>query len=308
MRLFDSYIFVDWSAKNNRGPQNPTEDQIWVGEYTRGHMLPEKYYRTRMECISYLYDRLVEHIVKKYRVLLGFDFPYGYPKGLSNVLGHRNNSNSWEGIWRELSNNIKDTLENNSNRFEVSNNLNKKLGELLSGPFWGHPTGRTYPNLKPNSPGFPFRTTTGVLLRRLRIVESRIGGLQETWKLFGAGSVGSQALLGIPRLHYLRDKLGQYSKVWPFETKFTPTPTPEKGPFILHAEIWPGIVSMETEYVLSEENVSIKDQAQVRAMCKWASQLDGKGDLGGYFSKPKGLTDDQVQDCVNYEGWILGVC
>jgi hypothetical protein len=184
------------------------------------------------------------------------------------------------------------------------------LPGFLPGPFWGHPDKVTCLNLMPISPGFPFRTDKRVLLRRLRIVESRIGGLQETWKLYGAGSVGSQALVGIPKLHCLRqDKnLRQHSKVWPFETNFTQTPTPKKGPFILHAEIWPGIVSLETECILSEENIFIKDQAQVRAMCRWVSRLDEKGELGEYFSTPRGLTNDQIQDCVNHEGWILGVC
>ena len=34
--------------------------------------------------------------------------------------------------------------------------------------------------------------------RAVRLTEQRLRGVQETWKLCGAGSVGSQALVGIP--------------------------------------------------------------------------------------------------------------
>jgi hypothetical protein len=31
------------------------------------------------------------------------------------------------------------------------------------------------------------------------------------------------------------------------------------------------------------------------------------GDLGRFFDKPKGLSDLEVKDCVEEEGWILGL-
>jgi hypothetical protein len=311
MPLFDAYIFIDWSASNRLGRPTPAPDNVWIGAHIpHQDYSHEEYCRSRSYCIEYVVHFLRNEISKKHRVLIGFDFPYGYPKGLSNALGYDNDLQLWSTIWKELYDNIKDTNENISNRFEVANDLNFKVSAPSLGPFWGHPVGQIWPNLRPNSPGFPFHSANELLLKRLRLVESRIGGLQETWKLFGAGSVGSQALVGIPKLHYLRHHIefGQYSKVWPFETHFTPTPTPEKGPFILHSEIWPGIVSFDTEYILSEGKTLIKDQLQVRAMCHWASRLDEKGELGEYFSTPRGLTDGQIQDCVEHEGWILGVC
>lgn len=311
MPLFDAYIFIDWSAANRPGRKQPSPNEIWIGEQIRHQgCLPEKYCCSRSDSIEYIVDILKGHIRQKRRVLIGFDFPYGYPKGFANSLGDDNGSQSWWKTWEELSRRIKDAANNKNNRFQVANDLNAKIGGSPPGPFWGHPVGQTWPNLKPKSPDFPFHSAKGVSLKRLRLGESRIGGLQETWKLSGAGSVGSQVLVGIPKLHYLRHHIefGQYSKVWPFETHFTPTPTPEKGPFILHSEIWPGIVSLETECILSEGKTLIKDQAQVRAMCHWASQLDEKGELGEYFGTPRGLTDGQIQDCVDHEGWILGVC
>jgi hypothetical protein len=50
--------------------------------------------------------------------------------------------------------------------------------------------------------------------------------MQPIWKLFGNGSVGGQALLGIPRLSALRNDevLEPVFRVWPFETGFERCP------------------------------------------------------------------------------------
>lgn len=68
--------------------------------------------------------------------------------------------------------------------------------------------------------------------------------MQEVWKLYGAGSVGSQALVGIPVVRRLRydPRFHAFSRVWPFETGFTRQPTPDGGPSIVHAENFPGNV------------------------------------------------------------------
>ncbi len=211
----------------------------------------------------------------------------------------------WYIIWEELYNRIKDTPKNINNRFKVANDLNAKMG---GGPYWGHPTSQSWPNLDKYSPGFPFISLRGIELNRLRLAESRLKGIQESWKLFGAGSVGSQALVGIPRVYYLRthNELAKYSKVWPFETGFSKTPSPKKGPFILHAEIWPGVVHQETTTLLGKEPSLIKDKAQVRAMCQWAANLDKNQELGDFFDLPNELYEMQIQNCIKEEGWILG--
>jgi len=125
---------------------------------------------------------------------------------------------------------------------------------------------------------------------------------QEVWKLFTAGSVGSQALLGIPRVAALRDhpSLAPVSTVWPFETGFCPAPGAGRRPFILHAEIWPGIVTIETSPGL------VKDAAQVAALVKHCGQLDERGELGRLFGSPEGLDAQALADCTEEEGWILG--
>ena len=114
--------------------------------------------------------------------------------------------------------------------------------------------------------------------------------------------------MGIPRVHFLRHhpELSQISKVWPFETGFTPSPLPNKGPFILHTEIWPGIVHDEVKQIQSANRNVIRDQAQVYAMCQWARNFDGRGELGSLFEKPDGLEVKEERVCIEEEGWILG--
>lgn len=308
MPLFDSYIFVDWNSSIRKGPQNPAENNVWIGEFPSENILPERYCRSRTECIDYLYNRLIKHIEKERRVLLGFDFPYGYPKGFAYALNYDNGHQLWLRIWKELSDIIQDAQNNVNNRFEVADELNVRIGGPLVGPFWGRPQNYNFANLHTYSPGFPFQTTNGISLERLRLVDQRLPGVQEIWKLYGQGCVGSQALVGIPRLYYLKKHitLSQYSKIWPFETGFTRIPVPKQGPFILHAEIWPGVVNHATADLIANEPYLIRDQAQVRAMCRWAAELDNNNEFGDFFGPPAGLSDRQKKECIEEEGWILG--
>lgn len=314
MPLFDVYIFVDWNAANSLGPPKPTQDNVWIGEHDSNGKYCEIYCRSRSDCIDYLVDILRNYIEKRRSVLIGFDFPYGYPKGFVNALGYESRLPSWQEAWVDLLKRIKDKSNNNNNRFQVANDLNAKIGGIGGappGPFWGRPQNNTLNNLhylNTNAPTFPYKAANGISLERLRIVESRLPGVQETWGLYGAGRVGSQAMVGIPRLHYLRnhEALSPYSQVWPFETGFSLKSIPKQGPFILHAEIWPGVVRQETYVLLAKEPKLIRDRAQVRAMCQWANKLDEGNELGQFFSSPQRLSEKQIQDCIEAEGWILG--
>ena len=41
-------------------------------------------------------------------------------------------------------------------------------------------------------------------------------------------------------------------------------------------------------------------------MCDWAHGQDQACTLGAYFTRPQNLTDAEVEQCVDEEGWILG--
>jgi len=311
MSLFDAYVFIDWSAANRPSLREPTENAVWVGALTLGlHEHPETtYHRTRGDGVSRVLSVLMGHVEEDRRVLVGFDFPYGYPSGFARALGLPLGPRSWWEVWAQLARRAQDTPNNVNNRFAVAAELNSIIvGGGQPGPFWGCPPRRVIENLQRCSPGFPFRAAGGVQLPRLRVVEIPLPKAQETWKLLGIGSVGGQALVGIPYVHMLRShcKLTGCSQVWPFETGFTQSPSPDKGPFILHAEIWPGVIAKRTEGLRTTDPLLIPDQAQVRATCEWAAELDARNELGQLFSTPNGLNRQQIQICIEEEGWILG--
>lgn len=289
----------------------PSADAIWVGEFINSPSFHrETYHRTRYACIEYLTSILLNHFSERRRVLIGFDFPYGYPTGFAKALGLPNRSQPWLAVWAELEKRVQDSAENKNNRFEAAGQLNTIVGYGNSGPFWGCPVGTEIRSLIPQSPGFPFSVPDNDQLKRLRKVEQHLPGVQEAWKLFGAGSVGSQALVGIPYVYRLRrhPKLAQNSRVWPFETQFTSTPCPSEGPSILHAEIWLGVVKAKVQKLMGARSELILDQAQVQAMCMWAAECDQDGTLCHLFDTPSSLSQPEIQLCIEEEGWILGAC
>jgi hypothetical protein len=307
-RLFDAYIAVDWSSSSRRSRPRPTRDAIWVGErlapsVVDSTIIGESYFPTRLECRTYLRDRLLHHAKYGRRVFLGFDFAYGYPAGFATALGLDRALPPWRAVWNELTHLIADEDDNVNNRFEVAAELNARCGGPRSGPFWGCPQAREQPTLSMRSPGYPYTVRAGLNLERLRWVEKAQRGVQETWKLYGAGSVGGQALVGIPAVCKLRydASFASFSRVWPFETGFTLKPTPGEGPFVLHVEIFPGNVPE-----LLDPDVNIRDQAQVRAVVRWLSRLDENGQLGALFATPDGLSSEELDACIKEEGWIIG--
>ncbi len=310
MSLFDAYVFIDWSAANRPSCRKPTENAVWVGALTLGlHEHSETtYHRTRGDAVSRVLSALMDHVEENRRVLVGFDFPYGYPSGFARALGLPLGPRSWWEVWAGLARRAQDARNNVNNRFAVAAELNTVAGGSPPGPFWGCPAGHVIENLQRWSPGFPFHAAGGAQLPRLRVVETRLPKAQETWKLLGIGSVGGQALVGIPYVHTLRGhcKLTGCSQVWPFETGFTQSPSPDHGPFVLHAEIWPGVIAKKTQELRTTDPLPIPDQAQVWAMCEWVAELDRQGELGQLFSTPNGLSQQQILTCIEEEGWILG--
>ncbi len=54
------------------------------------------------------------------RVLVGFDFPYGYPCGSSRALGLPFGRQPWWEIWTQLAARVQDAANNVNNRFVVA--------------------------------------------------------------------------------------------------------------------------------------------------------------------------------------------
>lgn len=302
--LFDAYIFVDWSA-NNR--PNTGMDSIWIAEgYWENKQLvygpadatcfnP----RTRKSATQHLRNRLLEYSAKQKRVLVCCDFPYAYPICKeSSLLG-----STFREVWSTLQVRIRDDNQNRSNRFQVANDLNQLInGGAITGPFWGRPVSipaNELPFLAATKP----RDIPRDSLREFRVVEERLRNCGKrpfsAWQLFGNGSVGSQALLGMPQLHTLRydQELCHHSIVWPFETEHWKIPL-ELRPLIVHAEFWP------TAILINKAFHPVKDAAQVMSFVAWAAKGDSDGSLMSYFNPL--APEDPDRELARKEGWILG--
>jgi hypothetical protein len=306
-RLFDCYIFVDWSASNRPGPGKPVADSVFSAELDAGRETPAtRYHRTRDAAGAYLRERLKRAVERHSRVLIGFDFPYGYPRGFAARLARSAAGPAWRVVWDHLAAAVEDSADNRNNRFVVAARINAAIGATAPGPFWGCPRGQRHALLEPTSPGFPYPTGGGSELARIRACEARLKGTQEAWKLLGVGSVGSQALTGIPHVRRLRfhEPLAGSSRVWPFETGFTSLPT--QSCRIVHAEIWPGLVRERVNRWLALDPRAIKDELQVAELAKWAAELDGSGALGRLFDAPPGMGTAELAVFEAEEGWVLG--
>jgi len=293
MPLFDAYLIVDWSASSvpKRGA-----DSIWYAEYRRDgrrlvrHALANP--ATRSAATAEIAERLAELAGAGGRVLAGFDFPFGYPAGTARALGIA--GAPWEGMWRILAEGIVDRDDNSNNRFELAGELNRRLsGEPF--PFWGHPARRRYDHLTPrrgraHRPGEPAER---------RLCERLARRAQPVWKLAYAGSVGSQAMTGIPRVRQIRDdsRLASAVRVWPFETGLRD----DRLCQILLAEVYPSIFEPDRLDGLP------KDAGQVTATARGLAERDMDGRLGSLLAGGPTLDEAARGTIEAEEAWILGI-
>lgn len=300
MQPFDHFIVIDWSSRTKPSPRKPSKDAIWVGETSASGRTVTRYFRTRHDCIQYLERRLVRLAKKKSRVLVGWDFAFGYPKGLAKAL-RLGKKKPWKKIWKLLSRLVTDTTGNSNNRFSVGGDLNRRITGG-SGPFWGVPAGQSGVFLGSRKDfNYPV-TTKRVTLAERRLVEARCKKMQSPWKLAYTGSVGGQSLLGIPRVHALSNRhqgLRDISQVWPFETHFLEKISPE-GPLVLHAEIYPSSLKMPRKD-------KILDREQVKVYCRWLWETQQNGELTRILAGPSKLTKAERKAAIRHEGWVLGV-
>ena len=103
MRFFDAYLIIDWSAKGSPSPVKPTKDAIWVGEMIvdddgKADESSERFFRTRASCIDYVRNRLLSHVRAGKRVVIGFDFAYGYPAGFAEAVGIAGTDPPWRRV------------------------------------------------------------------------------------------------------------------------------------------------------------------------------------------------------------------
>ncbi|ASM73254.1 MULTISPECIES: molybdopterin-binding protein [Roseobacteraceae] len=269
--MFDTVIVVDWSGGNDRGAK-PVKDAIWACVARAGVTEAPVYLRTRQVAEAWIGDLIQAERAAGRRVMVGFDFPFGYPQGFAQAVA---GSNDPLTLWDWFVARIEDGPKTN-NRFDVAGAINLALG--AKGPFWGN-------GLQRDVDGLP-RTKTGYEnpFAERRKAEILAKGAFAVWQLSGAGSVGSQALMGLPVLARLRHRFGDDLAVWPFQQL-------EAG--IALVEVWPSLIA--PEIAAQAQADEIKDAAQVRVLAQALSALS-PAQLAAM------LADGDAQ-----EGWILGL-
>ena len=286
--MFDTFVMVDWSAAT---VPRTGRDSIWICRHASdGERLENP--PTRRAAKNLLGEWLAAAVERGERMLLGFDFPFGYPAGFAARLGLR--GPAWRAVWDEIAQLLEDTDRNVNNRFAVAAELNRRVSNGCF-PFWGRPPGFNTPFLGPKH----HRAHEGGGLAERRLVDLHIPSAQPCWKLLGTGSVGGQALTGIPIARALRDdpRWADRARVWPFETGLY---APEQGAVVI-AEVYPSL------WAVSPAAGEPKDAAQVRSVARFFAESDRAGKLPSLFAGDPTLTREQRRRVETEEAWTLGV-
>jgi molybdopterin-guanine dinucleotide biosynthesis adapter protein len=273
LQAFDTVIVVDWSAANAPSPAKPSADAIWMA-VARGGDAQVSYHRTRANAEEALVLVLDHEAQAGQRVLAGFDFPFGYPAGFALRLTGRPEACA---VWEWLEANLVVSPDNRSNRFELAAGINARFGG--AGPFWGRPAGLDLPTL----PARKLVDYAALGLAERRAVDGVVPRAQPVWKLFTTGSVGSQALTGLPMIARLARRAG--CAVWPFGGA--------DGTLVL-AEVYPSLLAGDVALAVTAGE--IKDAAQVRLLAQALWALSARGGLAALLDVPT----------PTEEGWILG--
>ena len=295
-RLFNAYVIVDWSAASK-----PTKgaDSIWIGVLKRDvrfRMTFEAHNpATRGEAEKLLSGILDDRAKRSERTLVGFDFCLAFPRGLAAALNLPGDE-PWRSVWNQIDRMVKDKVDNTNNRFGVGAEINRRLtgGPF---PFWGCPPKDALTTLQPKR----IRPHGPDDLPEFRHADLAAKGAASIWKLYYNGSVGGQAILGIPAVRRLKLARGETFRAWPFETGFKPlTESDLDGVEVVAAEVYPSLLKVQPG------PGEVKDLAQVRVTAEYFARLDEAGKLGAQFAPPAGTAADVVLDAEREEGWILG--
>jgi hypothetical protein len=265
--LFDRVVIVDWSAASAPSPARPSKDAIWIGVADAAGVSTQ-YHRTRHSAEAALSGL----IAGGQRVLVGCDFPFGYPCGFAQRLTGQARP---DAVWHWLARHITDDATNANNRFAVAAEINAGMGG--AGPFWGCPA-----NVMLNGLHARKNVDYAALgLAERRQIETIVPRAQPVWKLYTTGSVGSQALMGLPMVHRLAD--AHALAVWPFA---------DPGRITM-AEVYPSLLAR----AVARDPGAIKDEVQVRLLARALFALAKAGRLAALFAVP---------EIAREEGWILG--
>lgn len=293
-RLFNSYVMVGWSA----GSKPATgKDSVWIGV-----LKPDARFRlqfeahnpaTRQEAYDLLIKIVGDMIRLRQRVLLGVDFALGYPQGTAAALKLKRQD--WRGLWDFLGSRVSDKPNNLNSRFNDGAQMNRLMTDQ-PWPFWGAPARDAQRTLTATKPTYDHAGLPPLLRRAEQALKPAPKPL---WQLYGAGTSGGQAILGIPRARALLDHFGDKAAVWPFQTGWK-TPAELDALSLLIAEVNPAVATVKPEAG------ELPDRARVRELAEHFARLDDAGRLGDALTAPKGTAQADIDAVEQEEGWILG--
>ncbi|QYX55828.1 molybdopterin guanine dinucleotide synthesis [Roseovarius sp. SCSIO 43702] len=277
MTGFDTVAMVDWSAASRPSPARPSKDAIWLGMARRGAPFAPSYFRTRRAAEAALAGLITAERAAGRRLLLGFDFPFGYPAGLARAL---TGSDDPFAVWNWLAARITDNLRNRNNRFDVASAMNRVLPG--AGPFWGKTHADRWPDIPYRKAGITYDA-----IPEKRSCDRVARTSSSCFQLCYNPTVGSQVLMGLPMLNRLRRLPGV--AIWPFEDCAT-------APVVL-AEIWPGLIENAVRTATRADPEAIRDAVQVTRLATVLSRLPP--------SELAAMMRD-LPDAAREEAWILG--
>ena len=276
MRSFDTVAVVDWSARVGPSSPRPSQDAIWLGVARQGTPSEPRYFRTRKDAEDHFVSMIEEEAAAGRRLLLTFDFPFGYPRGFAKALtGSDDPFAVWDWIAKEIED--KQDTERSNNRFEVAEEMNRKFRGL--GPFWGKPDPDGWPGLPYRKAGISYDA-----IPEKRKCDEVAGTSSSCFQLFYNPTVGSQVLMGLPTLNRLRALPGV--SVWPFQK--------HDSADVVLAEIWPGLIEAAVQ---EEAGDAIRDAVQVTRLALALSRLEP--------DKLKSMLSNLPNE-AREEAWILG--
>lgn len=271
---FDSFAMLDWSSGNDTGPR-PRRDAIWLGCVRGGVEDAPRYLRNRVEAEAALVALIEAERAAGRRLLIGCDFPFGFPAGFARRLTGREDPLA---VWDWLEARIEDGPRAN-NRFDLAGGINALFPGV--GPFW-------FNGLKREIAGLPRRDTrTGHGMADRRRADRDAPGSFSAWQMGGAGAVGGQVLIGLPVLNRLRRRFGGVVAVWPFEALDRP---------VALVEAWPGLINRAVKR--AEAAGGIRDAHQVRLMARGMARLPS--------ARLAAMLSVEAAEAPE-EGWIFGL-
>ncbi len=267
MSLFDSFAMVDWSGGNDTGPR-PRKDAIWGCVVRDGAVQALDYLRNRVVAEEWLRDLIDTELSAGRRLMLGFDFPFGYPTGFAKAI---TGTHDPLALWDWFEDRIEDSPTAN-NRFDLAGQINSGFGG--KGPFWMNGLRRDIAGLPRTKQEYnnPFPDH--------RAVEHLAKGSFTCWQMAGAGAVGGQVMMGLPVLNRLRRAFAGKIAIWPFQPLDKP---------VAFVEIWPSL------NLGAAPPDRIKDAWQVEQVALTLSRMTDQE------------LDRQLNVSASEEGWILGV-